>query len=86
MRFLDGVYVGRLDESARFHRVDSPTSQELARLTQTIARQVGRNLERQGLLERDAENRYLAALPVWSRRGMNIYTGHFKVVHATPRE
>jgi len=57
MLFLDGVYVDRQDGSARFHRVDSPTSQELARLTQTIARRVGRYLERQGLLERDAENK-----------------------------
>ncbi len=61
MLFLDGVYVDRQDGSARFHRVDSPTSQELARLTQTIARRVGRYLERQGLLERDAENSYLAS-------------------------
>ncbi|GBF28939.1 hypothetical protein MnTg03_00501 [bacterium MnTg03] len=61
MLFLDGVYVDRQDGSTRFHRVDSPTSQELARLTQTIARRVGRYLERQGLLERDAENSYLAS-------------------------
>jgi len=60
MLFLDGVYADRQDGSARFHRVDSPTNQELARLTQTIARRVGRYLERQGLLERDAENSYLA--------------------------
>ena len=60
MLILDGVYADRQDGSARFHRVDSPTSQELARLSQTIARRVGRYLERQGLLERDAENSYLA--------------------------
>ena len=60
MLILDGVYADRQYGSARFHRVDSPTSQELARLSQTIARRVGRYLERQGLLERDAENSYLA--------------------------
>ncbi len=37
-----------------------PTSAELARLTQTLALRIGRYLERQGLLERDADNSYLA--------------------------
>ena len=41
-------------------RVRAPTSAELAGLTQTLARRIGRFLERQGLLERDAENSYLA--------------------------
>ena len=58
--FLDGVYVDHLDGSVRFRWVGSPSIQELARLTQTIARRVGRYLERQGLLERDAEYSYLA--------------------------
>ena len=42
----------------------APTSNELTQLTQlthTIARRVGRYLERQGLLVRDAGNRYLTA-------------------------
>ena len=56
MLILDGVYADRQDGSARFHRVDSPTNQELARLSQTIARRVGRYLECQGLLERDADD------------------------------
>jgi hypothetical protein len=60
MLFLDGVYTDRQDGTARFRRLDSPTSQELTRLMQTIARRVGQYLERQGLLERDAENSYLA--------------------------
>ena len=59
MLFLDGVYVDRLDGSVRFRWVSSPTTQELTQLTQTIARRIGRYLERQGLLERDAENSYL---------------------------
>ena len=56
MLFLDGVYVDRLDGSVRFRWVSSPTTQELTQLSQTIARRVGRYLERQGLLERDADD------------------------------
>ena len=56
MLFLDGVYVDRLDRSTRFHRVSSPTTRELTQLTRTIARRVGRYLERQGLLEQDADD------------------------------
>jgi hypothetical protein len=56
MLFLDGVYVDRPDGSARFRWVSSPTTQELTQLSQTIARRVGRYLERQGLLERDADD------------------------------
>ncbi len=37
----------------------TPTSAELTGLAQTLARRVGRLLERQGLLERDAEISYL---------------------------
>ena len=58
--FLDGVYVERLDGSVRFRWVKAPTSAELNHLAHTIARRVGRFLERQGLLERDEENSYLA--------------------------
>lgn len=60
MLFLDGVYVERPAGSLRFRWVKAPTSAELAGLTQTLARRIGRFLERQGLLERDAENSYLA--------------------------
>jgi len=61
MLCLDGVYIERPDGSLRFRPVRAPTSTELAGLTQTLARRIGRYLERQGLLERDAENSYLAA-------------------------
>ena len=40
-------------------RVRAPTSAELTHLAHVIAHRVGRFLERQGLLERDAENSYL---------------------------
>ena len=43
----------------RFRWVKAPTSAELTQLAYTIAYRVGRYLERQGLLERDAENSYL---------------------------
>jgi Putative transposase len=59
MLFLDGVYLERSDGSVRFRWVKAPTSAELTRLTHILARRIGRFLERQGLLERDAENSYL---------------------------
>ena len=49
-----GVYVERPDGMLRFRWVKAPSSAELARLTQTLAQRIGRYLERQGLLERDA--------------------------------
>ncbi len=60
MLFLDGVYVERPDGSLRFRWVRAPTNAELTQLTHTLASRVGRFLERQGLLERDAENSYLS--------------------------
>ena len=61
MLFLDGVYVDQPNGAARFRWVKSLSSAEITRLTHTIAHRVGRFLERQGLLERDAENSYLAS-------------------------
>jgi len=60
MLFLDGVYIEHPDGVLRFRWVKAPSGAELTQLAHTIARRVGRFLERQGLLERDAENRYLA--------------------------
>ncbi len=54
MLFLDGVYVERPDGSVRFHWVKAASGTELTRLTQMLARRIGRHLERQGLLERAA--------------------------------
>jgi hypothetical protein len=59
---LAGVYAERHDGSLRFRCVTAPTSAELARLTQNLAQRIGRYLQRQGLLERDAENSYLAGI------------------------
>ena len=60
MLFLDGVYVDSAGSSTRFRRVKAPPSSELNQLSHTIAHRLARYLERQGLLERDAENSYLA--------------------------
>ena len=75
MLFLDGVYTDRQDGSIRFRWVSAPTTQELTQLSQTIARRVGRYLERQGLLERDVENSYLTTDAV-SEDPMNQLLGH----------
>ena len=61
MLFLDGVYVDDPHKGLRFVRVKAPSHEELAALVGTIARRVGRKLERQGLLERDMESSYLSA-------------------------
>jgi len=42
MLFLDGVYVERRDGSLRFRWVNAPSGTELTRLTQTLARLIGR--------------------------------------------
>ncbi len=43
-----------------FHRTKAPDSDELCKLVNTISHRVAGYLERQGLLERDSENSYLA--------------------------
>lgn len=58
MLFLDGVYL-ESGGNTRFQWVKAPTSAELTQMAHTIAHRVGSFLERQGLLERDAENSYL---------------------------
>ena len=62
MLFLERVYVERPDESLTLRWVKAPTGAELSALAGRIASPVGRFLERQGLLERDAENPCLSEL------------------------
>jgi hypothetical protein len=57
------MYVDQPNGAAQFRWVKSPNSAEITLLTHTIAHRVGRFLERRGLLERDAENSYLAFRP-----------------------
>ena len=61
MLFLDGVYTETKYGKTRFQRVNAPDQQELAELVHTISHRVAGFLERQGLLERDMENSYLAS-------------------------
>jgi len=58
MLFLDGVYVVTppCGNRPRFQWVRESTSAQLTQLAHTIARRVGRLLEREGLLERDTEH------------------------------
>ncbi|MCP5084862.1 MAG: hypothetical protein GY948_24510, partial [Alphaproteobacteria bacterium] len=59
MLFLDGVYARNKLGKTTFQRTNAPDQQELAILVHTISHRVARFLERQGVLERDAENSYL---------------------------
>jgi hypothetical protein len=52
--FLDGVYLDAVNGSpARFRWVKAPTRDELTQLAHTIARRIGRFLERRGLRHRE---------------------------------
>ena len=76
MLFLDGVYVmGTQGARARFHRVDEPTNAELTPRVHKIAHRVGLYLGRQGWLERDAENAYLA-LDTADEDSLSVLQGH----------
>ena len=75
MIFLDGVYVDRGGKLDRFAWVKAPSMAELSQLTHTIAHRIGRFLERQGLLVRDAEQSYLA-LDESEEDSMNQLQGH----------
>jgi len=56
MLFLDGVYETTPEDTRlRFQWAREPTLAQLTQLAHTIARRVGRLLEREGLLERDTE-------------------------------
>ena len=59
MLVLDGVYITNTRKHPRFVPVPAPTATDLQTLIERISERVGRHLERQGLLVRDAENAYL---------------------------
>ncbi len=76
MLFLDGVYLHTgTDAPPRFHWVKAPTSDDITRLTHTIAERIARFLERRGLLERDIENSYLDLAAV-EEGPMHALLGH----------
>jgi len=60
MLFLDGVYL--IDEAGQavFRQVPQPGPQDLQILVEHIAERIGRALEKEGLIERDTENAWLA--------------------------
>ena len=62
MLFLDGVYVEGPDGALALRWVKAPTGAELSAVANRIAERVGRFLERQGLLERDAQSTCLSEL------------------------
>ena len=62
MLFLDGVYIKNNNGlPPRFQWVKAPTNTELTQLSQTIAKRIARFLEREGIVERDAESSYAAS-------------------------
>ena len=90
MLFLDGAYVNSVNGSpARFRWVKAPTRDELTQLVHTIAQRVARFLERQGLMERDDQNSYLASEPaqegpMYQLLGHSILTSKRAVNAAAP--
>ena len=64
MLFLDGVYVEQSQLSA-FPAGSRRRPAQAHPADATIAHRVGRYLERQGLLEQDVENSYLASRMRW---------------------
>jgi hypothetical protein len=62
MLFLDGVYVDDASEEShqRFVPVPQHRAADMVNLTHKISLRIARYLERSGLIERDAENSYLA--------------------------
>ena len=59
MLFLDSIYVEGGDRKLRFQRVKAAHVEELKALVHAICQQIAGFLERQDLLERDAEDSYL---------------------------
>jgi hypothetical protein len=62
MLIPDGVYLTDAQRPA-LRRVAAPTPEELQALVQQISERIGRRLERQGMLVRDAESSHLAFEP-----------------------
>jgi hypothetical protein len=59
---LDGAYLINTAPPV-FRRIEPPREAELQALVERLAERIGRALERQGLLARDAENSYLELAP-----------------------
>lgn len=74
MLALDGAYLAGTEPPV-FRRIASPSAAELQALVERIAERIGRALERQGVLARDAESSYLALEPD-AGGGMDDLLGH----------
>jgi len=59
MLFLDGVYTPHATEPPRLRVSRAPTPTEVTWLAASIARRVGRHLERKGFLQRDPDQAWL---------------------------
>jgi hypothetical protein len=59
MLLLDGVYTTTPSGKSQFHRTHAPNQEELTEQVHTISHRVAGYFEREGILERDAENSYL---------------------------
>jgi ribosomal protein S27E len=75
--FLDGVFVDTEDDKygQRFQSVKSPSAIEMSQLTKKISLRIARYLERAKLIERDAENCYLADDALGDNK-MTTHQGH----------
>ncbi len=74
MIFLDGVYINNAHRpGVRFRWVKAPTSDELTRLTHTIAQRVARYLEHRGLLASSCSMQELSY--TWHRRVLARFFG-----------
>lgn len=73
MLFLDGVY--RAGPALAFQPLPAPSPEELQRLVEQIAAQVGRALERAGVLVRQGEQGEQAYLELESRAGGDAASG-----------
>jgi hypothetical protein len=71
---LDGAYLVGTHPPV-FRRIAPPSVPELQSLLERLAKRIGRALEREGVLSRDAESSYLE-LGAETRRGMEDLLGH----------
>jgi hypothetical protein len=75
MLIPDGVYLTDAERPV-FSRVAAPTPRELQALVQQVSERIGRRLERQELLVRDAESSHLAFEPEGEEGALADLQGH----------
>jgi hypothetical protein len=80
----DGVYF-RLPKAPVFIRIAPPTRAELQALVERIGANLGKHLERRGILVRDVESSYLALDP--QANGFSLHAGQHPLCakNAVPR-